>query len=158
MTVKELLESHKSMDLLINSKIEQLQEFRSLATKMSANLTNGSKPGGTVSDRVGRTAAKIVDLENDINDHINRLLGIKTVIENILSSINNTVYAVLLERRYVMYEPWEVIAEKMNYTPRHITRLHNRAMEYLERTYPEDAIEELINKYSPEEGKEIVNE
>ncbi len=158
MTVKELLESHKSMDLLINSKLEQLQELRSLATKMSPSLPNEGRPSGTVSDRVGRTAAKIVDLENDINDHINRLLGIKNVIEHIVSSINNTVYAILIERRYMLYEPWEVIAEKMNYTPRHISRLHNSAIEYLERTYPEDVIEELINKYSPEEGKEIVNE
>ncbi len=144
MTVKELLNSHKIIDTAINSKLEQLAELRSLATKVSpTNLE--SRGSGSVTDRVGRTVAKIVDLENKINDYIDRLVSAKEAIAVVVSQTDNEVYTVLLEQRYILHETWETIAEKMGYSLRHTTRLHNDAMECLQRLYPDELPAELVD-------------
>lgn len=82
MTVKELLNSHKIIDTAINSKLEQLAELKRLATKVSPTNVEGMGSGG-VTDRVGRTVAKIVDLEKKINDYIDRLVSAKEAIRGL---------------------------------------------------------------------------
>ena len=144
MTVKELLNSHKIIDTAINSKLEQLAELKCLATKVSPTNVEGRGSGG-VTDRVGRTVAKIVDLENKINDYIDRLVSAKEAIASVVAQADNEVYKVLLERRYILHETWEVIAEKMGYSLRHTTRLHNDAMKYLQRLYPDELPAELVD-------------
>lgn len=144
MTVKELLNSHKIIDTAINCKLEQLAELKCLATKVSPTNVEGRGSGG-VTDRVGKTVARIIDLENKINDYIDRLVSSKEAIASVVAQADNEVYSVLLERRYILHETWEVIAEKMGYSRRHITRLHDDAMKYLERLYPNELPAELVN-------------
>ncbi|MGN0619191.1 MAG: hypothetical protein ACI4J7_09250 [Ruminiclostridium sp.] len=144
MKIRELLNSHKIIDTAINSKLEQLAELKCLATKVSP--TNAESRGnGGVNDRVGRTVARIIDLENKINDYIDRLVSAKEAIAVVVSQTDNEVYTVLLEQRYILHETWETIAEKMGYSLRHTTRLHKEALEYLERLYPDELPAELIN-------------
>ena len=137
MTIKELLNSHYEVNLVINSKLEQLEELKSLATKVSTSDYSESRPIGTYTDRVGRVTARIIDLENEINDEIDRLVSVKLKISEILSVISNKTQRTILERHYILNESWEKVADKIGYSARHVTRLHNAAIEKLEKIYPE---------------------
>ncbi len=135
MNIKELLNSHYETNHAIESKLEQLAELKSLASKVTVSTFSESHSQGTHSDRVGRTTARIIDLENEINDEIDRLVDIKIKIRATISSLSDMNYRIVLERRYILNESWERISEKMGYSPRHIIRMHNRAIDILESSY-----------------------
>ena len=139
MDVKEFLSQHKIIDDCINAKLDEIKELRSLATRLSPSLSGESHSVGTVSDRVGRTAAKIADLEKEVNDEIDKLIGVKAEITAMINSLEDILLRNLLERRYLLGFSWEKIAEDMGYTPRHITRLHNKAIARLELLYSDVA-------------------
>ena len=139
MDVKEFLSQHKIIDDCINAKLDEIKELRSLATRLSPSISGESRSVGTVSDRVGRTAAKIADLEREVNDQIDRLIEVKAEINAMINSLGDILLRNLLERRYLLGFSWEKIAEDMGYTPRHITRLHNKAIARLQLLYSDAA-------------------
>lgn len=139
MDVKEFLSQHKIIDDCINAKLDEIKELRSLATRLSPSISGESHCVGTVSDRVGRTAAKIADLEREVNDQIDRLIEVKAEINAMINSLGDILLRNLLERRYLLGFSWEKIAEDMGYTPRHITRLHNKAIARLQLLYSDAA-------------------
>lgn len=139
MTVKELLGSHFEINNAINAKLEQIAELKSLATKITVSPFNGgSFSEGTYTDRVGRTTARIIDLENEINRDIDKLVDIKYTIREVLSAVENSTWRTILERHYILNESWDRISEKVGYSSRHINRIHNQAIEYLERLFGEN--------------------
>ena len=48
--------------------------------------------------------------------------------EELISSVPDPVQREVLTRRYIIGQRWEEIAESMNYSVRHITRLHGIAL------------------------------
>lgn len=134
MTVKELLNSHYEINLAIDVKLEQLEELKSLATKVTVTYSE-SHSTGTHADKVGRFSAKMVDLENEINEEIDKLVEVKLKIKGILAAVKDPKHKAILERRYILNESFEKMAEKINYSSRHIQRMHNAAIEQLEKIY-----------------------
>ncbi len=137
MNIKELLTSHYEINNAINSKLELIAELKSLAEKVTVSPFCESHSVGTYSDRVGRTTAKIIDLENEINEEIDRLVEIKIQIKGIIAAVLDGTQRTILERRYILNESWETIGEKLDYSPRHVLRMHNKAVEFLENLYGE---------------------
>lgn len=139
MNIREFLNQHFELNNAINAKLEQVAELRRLGASAPSPLFSESRSVGTHSDRVGRTAAKIADLENEINEEIDRLVDLKCQIREIIAAVPDSIQRTILERHYLLGESWEVIAEKVGYSTRHITRLHNMAIEKLEGIYGEMA-------------------
>ncbi|MBR4112509.1 MAG: hypothetical protein IKK53_05710 [Ruminiclostridium sp.] len=138
MKIRELLGMHYAINHRIDSKLEQITELRSLAAKVTASPFSESHSKGTYSDRVGRTTARIMDLENEINDDIDRLVDIKIRINELVTSLDDEIQRIIIERHYILNESWEKISEKVGYSRRHITRLHDKAIESLERIHGEN--------------------
>lgn len=134
MTTKEYLQQYRTLDMEINSKLDQLAELREKAEKVSSS--GGGSSGGQISDKVGRTAAKIVDLDNEINRDIDRLVNLKREIEAAVGKIPNETYRILLIMRYINGKTFEQIAVDMYYSYKWICILHGRALkavkEYIE--------------------------
>ncbi len=139
MNIRELLKSHSIINNLIDMKLEQIAELRSLAAKVTVSPFTESHSQGTYTDRVGRTTARIIDLENEINDEIDRLVEVKLRIRELVSALPNGIHRTIIERHYILNESWEKISEKIGYSRRHITRLHDKAIETLESLYPQSA-------------------
>ncbi len=131
MKIRELLVKHGELDRAIKVKLEVVQELKALATKVTASVFSGGGSGH--SDRVGRTTARIVDLENEVNEDIDRFVEIKAELHGIISALENERDRLVIERRYILGESWERVAENMGYSPRHIKRLHNQIIEKLEK-------------------------
>ncbi len=139
MKIRELLKSHSATDSLIDAKLEQIAELRSLAAKVTVSPFSESHSQGTYTDRVGRTTARIVDLENEINQEIDKLVDIKIKIRDLVAALPDGLHRTIIERHYILNESWEKISEKIGYSRRHITRLHDKAIEALEELYGESA-------------------
>ncbi len=137
MNIRQFLNQHFEINNEINSKLEQIAELRRLGASAPSPIFSESRSVGTHSDRVGRTAAKIADLENEINEEIDRLVDLKSRIREIVAAIPDSMQRTILERHYLLGESWEKIGEKVGYSTRHVTRLHNQAIERLEAVYGE---------------------
>ncbi|MCR4779542.1 MAG: hypothetical protein K5876_00455 [Ruminiclostridium sp.] len=131
MDIKKLLESHRDIDRGIDLKLEEIAQLRALAERSTIRLTGESRSSG-YSDKVGKNAAKIADLENKIDADIDRLVELKEKILYFVKALSDENERIVTERHYLLHESFETIAEKMNYTPRHVHRLHRSALAHLE--------------------------
>ncbi|MBQ9483760.1 MAG: hypothetical protein IJU82_06170 [Ruminiclostridium sp.] len=137
MDIKKLLESHKEIDDDINLKLEEIAQLRALAERCTRRITDMGGNTGTPSDRVGKNAVKIADLENRIDARIDELVDLKDKIMYFVSALEDDGERVVIERHYILHESFEVIAEKLEYSTRHVMRLHRSALDHLEAHFAE---------------------
>lgn len=129
MNPKEYLSRALWLDQRIKSKLEQLDTLRALAMKVGANLTEEKVSGGNnTKSHMENTIAKIVDLEKEINEDIDRLVGIKAEIMETISRVDDPINQIILEMRYVNGKGWDEISRVLNYKDRSIFKIHSRAL------------------------------
>ena len=58
-----------------------------------------------------------------------KVYKIKQEILKAVSAVDNSTYRALLIERYINFKTWEQIADYMNYSRMHVTRLHGRALQ-----------------------------
>ena len=128
MTAKEYLSQARFLDDRINSKIQQISSLNELATKCTATISDmphsPNSGGSTMADAV----CKIVDLQEEINKDIDRLVDLKREIMGVIKAAPNVEYQTILEKRYLCFISWEQIAVDMNYSMQHIHRMHSSAL------------------------------
>ena len=129
MMAKEYLSQSLRLNQRINSKLEQTQSLRELATKCTSIITgmprNPNHGGSTMADAL----MKIVDLETELQNHVNRLVDLKEEIMAVVKAVDNIECQTLLELRYLCFKSCEQIAVDMGYNVRHIYRLHDEALQ-----------------------------
>lgn len=129
MTAKEYLSQAYRLDQRINSKIEQVASLNELATKCTSTLTGMPRNPNRASSTMADAVEKIIDLQNEINRDIDRLVDLKREIVTIIKAIENPEYQTLLEKRYLCFLTWEKIAVDMGYDLRWLYRIHKRALD-----------------------------
>ena len=130
MNAKEYLSQAYHIDQRIDCKMEQLESLRALATKVNSIMSD--MPKGNQNCRImEKNIAAIIDLENEINNDVNKLLNLKKEIVYAIRSIDNPECQTFLELRYLNFINWEMIASKMGYSMPHIFRIHDKALNNL---------------------------
>ena len=71
---------------------------------------------------------KIIDLQEEINRDIDRLVDLKREIMGVIKAVPDVEYQTILEKRYLCFISWEQIAVDMNYSIQHIHRMHSKAL------------------------------
>lgn len=84
--------------------------------------------GGSIGNRTENLIAKIDEKEGKINNEIDRLVGVKYEVTEKICRIENETYSEVLLKRYIDLKDWGEIAGEMEYTVRHILRLHGEAL------------------------------
>ena len=136
MTAKQYLNQAYRLDQRINSKLEQVLALRGLTTKVTATMTDMP---GSASPNVHRSQdiiVKIVDLENEINADIDRLVDLKREIVSVIKGVEDPECQTLLELRFLCFKTWEQIAVEMNYGIDNIYRLHRKAIKMVDEMLP----------------------
>lgn len=126
---KEYLSQYCTLDAEISCKLEQAEQLRAIATKVSPSTGFGAVGG--ISDRVGATVAKIIDLENEINDDVDRLVELKADILKRINSIRNSLYRTVLIEHYLNRRSFDYIGEATNFSRMQICRIHGMALTYI---------------------------
>ena len=129
MTKKEYLSQAYRLDQRINSKLEQVESLNGLATKVSSTLTGMPKNPNRATSTMADAVAKIIDLQEEINNDIDRLVDLKREMVTVIKAVVNKESQTLLELRYLCFRTWEQIAVDMGYNVRHVYRLHDEAVE-----------------------------
>lgn len=129
MTAKEYLSQAYRIDQRINSKLEQVQSLRELATKATATLSDIPRNPSPNIHRMQDFIAKALDLESEINTDLCRLIDTKREIVTVVKCVENRELQTLLEMRYLCFKTWEEIAVEMHFDLRWVYRLHGRALD-----------------------------
>ena len=129
MTTKTYLSQARYLDMRIKSKLQQIDSLNELATTCTSVLTGMPRnPSGSTS-RMADAICKIVDLQNEINRDIDKLVDLKKEIMGVIKAVSNPEHQTLLVKRYLCFLSWEKIAVDMGYDLRYTHKLHNWALE-----------------------------
>jgi DNA-directed RNA polymerase specialized sigma subunit len=133
MTAKEYLGQLRGMDISINAKMERLEHLRVLAEYSSSFTTAGKR--NNVRDKIGKTVANIIDLENEIKADIDKLVEMEREVREAIAQIDDSTLRTLIEYRYINSLTIEKTAEKMSYSVRAISHVEKRALNEFSRLH-----------------------
>ena len=134
MSTKDYLSQAYRIDQRINSKLAQVMSLRDLLGKATGTLSGAPKAATPNPHSMEDTIAKMVDLENEINDDIDALVDLKAEIMRRIKHVENTEYQKLLELRYLCFKRWEDIAVDMGYSLRRLYELNDCALEEISKS------------------------
>ena len=78
---------------------------------------------------------KIIDLENEINQDMMKLVELKKDVIRRIKAVESAELQTILELRYLSYMRWEEIAIELGYGIDNVFRLHRNALDEI--TIPE---------------------
>ena len=128
MTAKEYLSQAFHIDQRINSKLSQVMRLREAATSCTATLSDMPRPDSPSRQQMADTICKIVDLEREINEDIDRLVDLKAEARRVINAVSDPDQQLILELRYLCYKPWNEIMTELGYSEATIYRLHGEAL------------------------------
>jgi len=120
------------LDREIERKIREAEHWRSRLGNMTAQYSTQPKGGGSIYPKEEVIIAKIVDLENEIDADIDRLITIRDGIKAAIDAVEDDRERLLLQYRYLDGRTFEWIASEMNFHWQWIHRLHKKALKKLE--------------------------
>jgi len=129
MSTKDYLSQAYRIDQRINSKLAQVMCLRDLLGKATGTLSGAPKAATPNPHSMEDTIAKMVDLENEINEDIDALVDLKAEIMRRIKRVENTEYQTILELRYLCFRRWEEVSVELGYSMQHLFRLHDEALE-----------------------------
>lgn len=128
MTAKEYLTQYRTLNDSINAKLEQVAELRRKAQSAGGGSSDGAH-SPLPYDRIGEITARIVDLEREINDEIDRSIDVQREIRAAIAAVPEARLRTLLEYKYINLLTLDETAARMNYSYPQICRLHGRALQ-----------------------------
>lgn len=134
MTVREKFENIKMLSTLIDSKLEEIASLRGIATSITSVLQDIPGHGkGLTRDKVGDAIAKIVDLENEMMQDVNKLMDLRTESLKLVDKLNDPEEHKIVYLRYFKFLTWSKIADETHYTKEGARKICFRAVDKLEK-------------------------
>lgn len=130
---KEYLQQVKMCDVHINNRLEELAKLKALATKITSNWSSEPGGGSGNQDKLGDAVAKIIDLQQEINEAVDAFVDKKNEVREVLERIKNPDQLDLLYKVYFQYQTLEQAACDMGYTYRNVCYIHGKALQEVER-------------------------
>ena len=134
MQAKEFLNKIRHIDMMIDCKCSQIKGLRDRLTSISCPMdekVQSTKDPDKFTDPV----SKIIELEQEINEDIDKLIDLKRVARKVIEQLDNEVEKMILYKRYFENKTFEQISVEMNYSWRQIHRLHGSALQSFSKVY-----------------------
>lgn len=129
---KDDLKSILFLDQLINSKLRQLDQLKAYRARLPTGASDTGPVQSGISDPTANMAAKITDLDRSINDEIDKLVELKESARVLFCRLDCDLrLKLIMELRYLECLDWRGVAARSGYNPRHVYKLHGRALEIL---------------------------
>ena len=130
------------MDTKINTKLEELESLKALATKTTGTMGGERVQASSNQQKMAACVDRIVDVMNELNEEIDAYVNYK---RNALQIINDNCEPDcinLLYKRYFGYKAWETIACEMHFTYKWVSGgLHNKALAQVQKALNRKEIE-----------------
>jgi DNA-directed RNA polymerase specialized sigma subunit len=105
-----------------------VNSLRTLATKVNTTFGEERVNSTKKQSPMEETIVKLMDLENEVNKDIDELIKLKGEIIETINQVDDPIYQLILERRYVEGKTWEEIAAGLGYDRSTVWRNHGKAL------------------------------
>ncbi|MCC8073683.1 MAG: flagellar biosynthesis protein FliA [Clostridiales bacterium] len=142
MTAKEYLRQAFLFNENIKSKMTELESYRELSFSISgSNLNERVNLSRQTSALYEKYLVKIIDLEKQIEKDNLILSDIRLAIDKEIDKLDDINERLVLRYRYLMFDSWDEVAKKLNYSKRWTLRIHDIAILDFETMVKEKNIE-----------------
>ncbi len=146
MDAKDFMSRAYLLELQVQTKLQQIEKLRSLASSMSVNINQPMIRHARNLTGMQDTVMKIMEEEEELNRKIDELVGVKREIRKITDQVNNAVLRLILEKRFLLFQDWMTIAIDMDRTPRWVLAKNREALEI---------VQMLMDEKEPREGGKL---
>lgn len=126
---KEYLLQIGQWDAQINSKLKHRDALREQLTHITPVLKEDAGSGGGFQDKICNGVSKLVDLEREIDEDIDRLVDLKKEALGLMEKLTNAKYYTVLHDRYILSMKWESIAGELGISRQGTLKIHGRALQ-----------------------------
>lgn len=138
MKAMQYLKEIKRIDAKIDAKLEELERLNALITKTTVAMGGERVQTSGNPTKMENAVTKAVDLKDEINAEIDRLIDYKAEAIALIDSVCDAECIRLLHSRYLQYKTWETMAVEMGYTYQWVSGgLHQRALSQLQKALDE---------------------
>lgn len=102
----------------------RLVPLRELVIKTNVVMSDMPDNPNRDRSRVEEYLVKIIDMEREIDEQIDRLVYLKADIMHTIQLVDDDDCQMFLEKMYLLFETWKKIADDMGYTLRNVYNLH----------------------------------
>lgn len=137
-SAKAYLRNILRLDAYIEGKLRENEDLHAMATRitpmMKEDVVSG---GGGQGDKIADAVAKIVDLQEEINRAIDQYADAKREAAHLLEKLKDPRHYTILHGRYILDQPFEDLAKKIDYSLRGTFYLHGRALQAFQKILDE---------------------
>jgi len=125
--IKQRLKNAWVWQKQLEADLQTLQDLEDLAAKITP-VYSFAPGGGGDGDKIGGVAAKLVDIDKDIQNDIKMLTEALASVRGLIKMLDDEKLQLILHKRYLNYHRWEVIATDLGYSYRRVTQMHGEAL------------------------------
>ena len=135
---KTYLSQVELYDTHINNKLEELARLKELLRHITSSIKDVPVSGGGNQDKLGSAIAKIIDLENEINDAVDAYVDKRREVSKLLDRLEDADQVAVLHKLYFEFKTWPEIALEMHMTERNAQYIHGRALQHVRKELEHD--------------------
>lgn len=133
--LKKKLRSAWVLQKQLDCNYVELQNLRDNAGRITPAYSLAPGGGGT-GQRIENAMVKLADLETENSLDIEKLVEALAEIRRLIALVDDQTLRLILHKRYLCYQKWEVIAVDLDYDLRWVHRLHARALNCILKNTP----------------------
>lgn len=135
MTTKSYLGQIERLEKMIQNKLSEVYQLKTMACSVTVSNEGERVQTSTNKDKLCVSVSKIVDLEKETEELIEKFSQKRKEIINQIDNLENIDYYHILSMRYVSRYTFEEIARKTNWSIRKVFSLHGKALQEFEELY-----------------------
>lgn len=124
---KDFLRQLKKLDKMIENKLIEKEQWRSIATGTTAQMGSERVQSSGSQQKMADAVGRYIDIEKDIDECIDKLIDAKKDVISVIEQLNTTDYD-LLHKVYVQFMSLYDVAELYGKTYSWVTTVHGRAL------------------------------
>ncbi len=130
---KEFLRGYQQSEYKLRMYEKAIADIRERATRINAVLYPDRIQAGYNSDRIGDAAVMIADTEERMREEVSKAQSTLDQIITVIRRVPDEILQCILLARYVRFRTWGQIADDMCYEARSVYRLHNKALQEVDK-------------------------
>lgn len=128
--IKQRLKSAWVWQKQLEADLQMLQDLKDLAEQITPVYSLAPGCGGS-NDKLGGTVAKMADVEVSVQSDIRMLTEALAATRALIKMLDDEKLQLILFKRYLNYQRWEVIAADLGYSWQYIHKMHSKALQKL---------------------------
>lgn len=133
METKQYLSQISRLERQIQNKLSEIYQLKTMACNVTVSNDNERVQASGAKDKVSAVVSKIVDMEHEVDNMIDKRCDIVVQIE----SMENTEFYDMLAQIYILKKELKVVAVEKKISYSHVKRVHGQAIEEFEKLYGE---------------------